>query len=168
MRTNYPQREGDWTIDEHAELIKLAASEQCFTASEIARQLGKSRGAVIGRISRKNVYWTRSNPNRPKNSRPVRIRPKNTGLAQKIFQKSNKKQLKTITGLVGDAIYAGNGMKFIDANTSNCLWPFGRNAEGWHLCCGKPSVVGVYCLDHAQIAFQRKTHHTKSLGGVHG
>lgn len=161
---NYGQSNA-WTIDEEKKLTELCQHSHLYTASEMAEVLGKSRHAVIAKIRRKNIHWTNTrkpaDPNKPKrvfsgknvNYSIERKERNGIGIAQKIFQKSKK--FHAPSGLIGDALWAGNGIRVIDLSNYQCRWPAKDSEMGDKQFCGLPVCEATpYCLDHARAAFQ--------------
>src|SRR5262250_3239805 len=144
-----------WT-SERIELLK-----RCFHAgvscSQIAREIGVTRNAVIGKMNRLGL-------SRPKDvigrqlermrARPAR--PKTPSL--NIFSRHEM----LIAALPGPqphaediAIHNGRGCTLLELSQGKCRWPISNPGAEDFCFCGNEPVKGLpYCLGHARIAYR--------------
>jgi GcrA cell cycle regulator len=154
----------------HAERVDLL--KRCFesglTCSEIAREIGVTRNAVIGKLSRLGLSRPReviAKPlrraaalARPKVPRPRRLtRPPANILAQREMLKNAFAVADSIP--VEDPVIPidnGRGCTLLELGERKCRWPI--NDPGSHdFCfCGNEPVSGFpYCPGHARMAYRR-------------
>jgi GcrA cell cycle regulator len=160
-----------WT-SERIELVKscLHAGLSC---GQIAREIGVSRNAVIGKINRLGLSRPRdvigsqleqryaARPARAKTARTWR--PKHPRL--NIFA-----QHETLMGAFPRPqpraedipIYNGRGCTLLELSQRKCRWPI-SNPGGCF--CGNEPVKGLpYCLGHARIAYRSVGRRRSSAG----
>ncbi len=150
---------------ERVELLK-----RCFDAglscSQIARKIGVTRNAVIGKVSRlglsrpNNVIVSRLRARRgagPARSKtPSTWRPRRSRL-------NIAAQQQTLTAAFGEPppcaedipIYKGRGCTLLELDQGNCRWPINTpGAEGFCFCGNEPVQGLPYCPGHARMAYR--------------
>ena len=152
-----------WTDDRVGALKKLWLEGQ--SASQIAKQLGGgvTRNAVIGKVHRLGLSG-RAAPSQPARTvaatfRTARPRPAPAAPAQ---QPSAPRRLEAvqpkpvepaapvpapIPDLPGTATVMTLGAHM-------CKWPIGDPSSSEFSFCGRRSSEGVYCVEHARVAYQ--------------
>ena len=147
-----------WTEDRVGALKKLWLEGQ--SASQIAKQLGGgvTRNAVIGKVHRLGLSG-RAAPSQPARAtfRPSRPRP-----AQPAQQPSAPRRIEAVQprpvaaapsvpapmpDLPGTATVMTLGAHM-------CKWPIGDPSSNEFSFCGRRSSEGVYCVEHARVAYQ--------------
>lgn len=111
-----------WT-DEKIKKLKKLWQKGCSTV-EIAKELGISKNAVVGKVHRLELE-----------ARPSPIKKK----AKKVVEHNSSKQ--QFTGLM-------------DLKINSCRWPIGDpEEEGFHFCGKEASTGKPYCPEHCKIAY---------------
>ena len=146
-----------WTEDRVGSLKKLWLEGQ--SASQIAKQLGGgvTRNAVIGKVHRLGLSG-RAAPSQPARTtfRPARPRP--TPAAQPSAPRRIEAALPRPTApvvptpapipdLPGTATVMTLGAHM-------CKWPIGDPSSREFSFCGRRASEGVYCVEHARVAYQ--------------
>jgi GcrA cell cycle regulator len=153
-----------WT-SERIELLKrrLHAGLSC---GQIAREIGVTRNAVIGKVNRlglsrpKDVIGRQleqrraARPARPKTPRTWRPkRPRRNIFAQHemlmaAFPRPQARAEEDIS------IYNGCGCTLFELSQMKCRWPISNPGAKDFCFCGNEPVKGLpYCLGHARIAY---------------
>jgi GcrA cell cycle regulator len=136
-----------WTPHRIAELKRLV--EAGHTCSQIAGEIGVSRNAVIGKISRLGLT-------RP----PGETGPRRQPGAQERARRSLHRVLKLMRAAVeppaeDPPTSEGPRTSLFELSPQNCRWPFGSPGADDFGFCGNEPVAGLpYCPRHARIAYQ--------------
>ncbi len=154
-----------WT-DERVALLKKLWTEG-HSASQIASQLGGvTRNAVIGKVHRLGLSG-RATPSRPVKKPPRLARPKPP--RQKVAAQvavADPKAAPVRTAAVAQAekdaaahlppaiLEDGSTASILNIRDSMCKWPIGDPADASFAFCGRKAEGGVYCAEHAKVAFQ--------------
>ena len=146
-----------WTEDRVGALKKLWLEGQ--SASQIAKQLGGgvTRNAVIGKVHRLGLSG-RAAPSQPARAtfRPARPRPAQPTQAPSAPRRIEAVQPRTVPApsvpapmpdLPGTATVMTLGAHM-------CKWPIGDPSSNEFSFCGRRSSEGVYCVEHARVAYQ--------------
>jgi len=143
-----------WT-DERVELLK-SHFEAGLSCSEIAADIGVSRNAVIGKLSRLNLTRGRTGDER---------RPERKALAAARGRKAMPRlQYEMLAAIYGETEFASKPEPIDDANrcsllelTDNrCRWPISTPGAEDFCFCGNASPDGQsYCLGHSRLAYRR-------------
>jgi GcrA cell cycle regulator len=162
-----------WT-SERIELVKrcLHAGLSC---GQIAREIGVSRNAVIGKITRlglsrpKDVIGSQLEQRhaarlaRPKTARTWRPKhPRLNIFAQHVLMGALPRPQPRAEDI---PIYNGRGCTLFELSQRKCRWPI-SNPGGEDFCfCGNEPVEGLpYCLGHARIAYRSVGRRCSSAG----
>jgi GcrA cell cycle regulator len=136
-----------WTPDRVAALKRL--HEAGLTCSEMAREIGVTRNAVIGKISRLGL-------SRPQGEAPPRREPR----AQ---AKPRRSQPRILRLLRAEAFSPaedepnddGQRTSLFELSPQNCRWPIGSpGADDFGFCGNEPVAGFPYCPRHARMAYQ--------------
>jgi len=137
-----------WTI-ERVELLKshFAAGLSC---REIANEIGVSRNAVIGKLSRLNL--TREKTLKPRRDDAGRSRPKSVPrlqyrLLRKLFAEAEP---------VGEnePILSEQHCSLLELSKERCRWPISHPGEKDFCFCGNQPLEGMpYCPGHTRLAY---------------
>ena len=146
-----------WTEDRVGALKKLWLEGQ--SASQIAKQLGGgvTRNAVIGKVHRLGLSG-RAAPSQPARAtfRPSRPRPAQPTQAPSAPRRIEAVQPRAVStpsvpapmpDLPGTATVMTLGAHM-------CKWPIGDPSSNEFSFCGRRSSEGVYCVEHARVAYQ--------------
>src|SRR5688572_26219162 len=141
-----------WTEERVATLRKLWA--EGLSASQIAKQLGSvTRNAVIGKVHRLGLAG-RATPSRPA-KRPVRVaRPRVIGPTAPRLRPASSLPMVVIPDLEPLRFADGKAASVLTLNESMCKYPIGDPNDADFAFCGRGSVCGPYCQDHARLAYQ--------------
>jgi GcrA cell cycle regulator len=163
-----------WT-SERIELLKhcLHAGLSC---GQIAREIGVTRNAVIGKINRlglsrpKDVIGRQleqrhaARPARPKTARTWR--PKRPHLNIFAQHEMLMGAFPTPQPRAEDIpIYNGRGCTLLELSERKCRWPISNPGVEDFCFCGNEPIKGLpYCLGHARIAYQSLARRRSSAG----
>ncbi|MBX9803387.1 MAG: GcrA family cell cycle regulator [Caulobacteraceae bacterium] len=147
-----------WTEDRVGALKKLWLEGQ--SASQIAKQLGGgvTRNAVIGKVHRLGLSG-RAAPSQPARAtfRPARPRP----AAQPTQAPSAPRRIEAVQPRVAAAPSVPAPMPDLPGTATvmtlgahMCKWPIGDPSSNEFSFCGRRSSEGVYCVEHARVAYQ--------------
>jgi GcrA cell cycle regulator len=149
-----PANEPTWTI-ERVELLK-----KCFEAGlscrQIAGDIGVSRNAVIGKLSRLNLRRD-TRPDRPprpprKDASAKRSRPQTMSRL--------RYQLRILCAeptpaAEGEPIHNGHCCSLIELSDERCRWPISTPGAADFCFCGNLPVEGLpYCPGHTRLAYR--------------
>ena len=134
----------EWSDARIADLACLVA--EGLTSGEIARKMGITRGAVMGKIRRQGIRLA-TEP-----TRGVRAAP-----PKPIAKPDVKKKI------TGDNFFPpgppplsmrlGAGPAILALRINDCRWPSGDpSGEDFHFCCKPSRLNEPYCLEHATLA----------------
>jgi GcrA cell cycle regulator len=147
-----------WTEDRVGALKKLWLEGQ--SASQIAKQLGGgvTRNAVIGKVHRLGLSG-RAAPSQPARATYRPTRPRVAAPAQpsppRRIEAAQPRPLVAaptppqppIPDLPGTATVLTLGAHM-------CKWPIGDPSSQEFSFCGRRASEGVYCIEHARVAYQ--------------
>ena len=116
-----------WTSDKIKQLTKLWNKGK--STVEIARELGISKNAVVGKVHRLGLDARPS---------PIRVPKTIVPIPAKSTQKSHQKEK----------------ISLLDLKINSCRWPYGEpGTDDFHFC-GKDAQTGKpYCPEHCKIAY---------------
>src|ERR1700676_521055 len=148
-----PANEPTWT-DERVELLKsrFAAGLSC---REIAGDLGVSRNAVIGKLSRLNL--TRENG---RGARPATPEDARKGRRPKAVPRLQYQMLKALYGEPQPAaddepIPNGHCCSLLELSEQRCRWPISTPGLADFCFCGNTPLEGLpYCAGHTRLAYR--------------
>jgi GcrA cell cycle regulator len=135
----------EWTDDKVDTLKRLWAAN--LSQAEIAAELGVTRNAIAGKISR--LKLTRSPSTRqPRKPSPPRPKRPNPALAW-----ANRPKPEP---LPPEPKFNGQGVQLVDLTNATCRWPFGSVGTDDFCFCGVPTADFVgnrpYCREHTNLA----------------
>ncbi|MCP3465976.1 GcrA family cell cycle regulator [Bradyrhizobium sp. CCGUVB23] len=145
-----PTSAATWTV-ERIELLK-SHFHAGLSCREIAADIGVSRNAVIGKLSRLNL--TRG----PK--REERSADKSTARALRTLRRLQYELLSTIdieaeTPLAHVPIDEANRCSLMELTENRCRWPISTPGADDFCFCGNASPDGQsYCTGHARLAYR--------------
>jgi GcrA cell cycle regulator len=147
-----PANQPTWT-DERVELLK-----SCFAAGlscrNIAYEIGVSRNAVIGKLSRLNL--TRENGRDA--PRPAR-RNAAKGQRPKAVPRLQYRMLKALYGdpqpAADEPIHNGHCCSLLELSEERCRWPISTPGAADFCFCGNTPLEGLpYCAGHHRLAYR--------------
>jgi GcrA cell cycle regulator len=148
---------------------RIEELKRCFHAglscSQIANEIGVTRNAVIGKLTRLGLTRPRdlsrrqlaqrraarlAHPKLPRVARPRRPR-------LDIFAQHEMLMVAFPTQATADVpIYNGRGVTLLELGQGKCRWPISEPGAADFCYCGNMPVEGLpYCLGHARIAYRR-------------
>jgi GcrA cell cycle regulator len=133
-----------WTA-ERVEQLK-SRFDAGLSCEEIAREIGVSRNAVIGKLNR--LRLSRFNTATPRQRQPKPMAP----FTQHQILKALRAGPRAAEEL---PIHNGSRCSLVELSEGKCRWPISDpGAEDFGFCGGQ-SVEGLpYCAAHARIAYQ--------------
>jgi GcrA cell cycle regulator len=134
--------ETTWTM----ERIALLKDRICagFSCGQIARELGVSRNAVIGKTNRLGL------------SKEAGLRK--NALLKTVTQRMILRALwaKSQSALLGLSGESAKACSLFELQQWHCRWPVGDPSSEDFGFCGNIRIAGLpYCADHARIAYRR-------------
>jgi GcrA cell cycle regulator len=147
-----------WTEDRVGALKKLWLEGQ--SASQIAKQLGGgvTRNAVIGKVHRLGLSG-RATPSQPARAattfRPARARtaPAAQPSAPRRIEAAQPRLVAPTPALPSVQELPGTAT-VMTLGAHMCKWPIGDPSSPEFSFCGRRASEGVYCVEHARVAFQ--------------
>lgn len=145
-----PANEPTWTT-ERIELLKshFAAGLSC---REIANEIGVSRNAVIGKLSRLSL------------TREKKIEVRRDGARKGRSRSVPRLQYRILRRLFAEAspfedgqttIHSEQHCSLLELSEERCRWPINSPGEEGFCFCGNRPIEGVpYCPGHARLAYQ--------------
>lgn len=148
--TSSPTSSATWT-DERIELLKRHF-EAGLSCREIAADIGVSRNAVIGKLSRLNLTRGRTMGDRKVQDRaPARARA---------VPRLQYEMLATIYGESDAPVVAGpideaNRCSLLELAENRCRWPISTPGQEDFCFCGNAAPDGQsYCAGHSRLAYR--------------
>jgi GcrA cell cycle regulator len=140
-----------WTTERIA-LLKNRI-EAGFSRGQIAREMGMSRNAVIGKANRLGLFGVKG-PVRQLDPSAKIARPRKV-TQRRILQALRANLQLAFTEVVGDC---ANRCSLLELQQWHCRWPISDpGAEGFGFC-GDNAVKGLpYCATHARMAYRPGT-----------
>ena len=138
---------GGWTDDAVETLARLWRAGD-LSAAIIARRLGVTRNAVLGKIHRLGLSTPRATRSTPKPPRPRRPRPVRFSTAPPA--PTPKRPPSGALAETGPGLVA----RFEDLPRGACHWPVGDPKAPDFAFCGRPAGTGPYCAAHAAVAYR--------------
>lgn len=144
-----------WSQDDDNGLVELAASG--MSASQIAKELGVTRNAVIGRASRMGVQIGASRPQAGKKSEKsgiVKRKPAvvKSGGGYRVSARIEIERPDEGAALAFTPICAP--VTINQLSDAVCRFPVSTNSPAQMYCGAEPSPRRVYCAYHAAICYQ--------------
>ena len=147
-----PAKETTWT-DERLELLKrhFAAG---LTCREIAGDIGVSRNAVIGKLSRLNLTREKTGDT-PRPARKDRDAPK--GHRRGSVPRLQYRILQAVYAepLPAEPIATAHCCSLLELSEERCRWPISTPGAEDFRFCGNTPVEGLpYCPGHTRLAYR--------------
>jgi GcrA cell cycle regulator len=141
-----------WTT-ERVELLKghFAAGLSC---SQIANEIGVSRNAVIGKLSRLNLTREKKPMPRREGTRSDRARsvPRlQYRILRKLFSEAEAAPVEDSQ----NTIHSEQHCSLLELSEERCRWPINSPGEEDFCFCGNQPLGGLpYCAGHSRLAYQ--------------
>ena len=147
-----PANAPTWT-EERIELLK-SHFEAGLTCREIAGEIGVSRNAVIGKLSRLNLTRDKAMIRRaPRERMPPRQNAQNRCQGSSISCSGRSMP----SGARGhdEPIDDGHGCSLLELSEERCRWPISTpGAEDFYFCGNMPVEGLPYCTGHTRLAYR--------------
>jgi GcrA cell cycle regulator len=148
-----------WT-SERVEQLK-----SCFDAglscSQIAREIGVTRNAVIGKMNRLGLSRPKdliaNLPKRQRAARSVRARAWRPDIWGRDEDAADQTLIVAGAGpqAAAEAIPRGPGCSLLDLSQGKCRWPISEPGAEDFCYCGNAAIEGLpYCPGHARMAYR--------------
>jgi GcrA cell cycle regulator len=139
-----------WTT-ERVDLLK-SCLEAGLSCGQIAREIGVTRNAVIGKIHRLGL--SRGRPTAGQAERPGTPTRRSATLLRRRIMRSVYADAPTPA--VEDPAAGAVHCSLLDLATGRCRWPINDPGSENFCFCGNHAVAGLsYCAGHARIAYRR-------------
>lgn len=153
-----------WT-DERVDVLKKLWLDG-LSASQIAKQLGGvTRNAVIGKVHRLGLSG-RAAPSQP--ARPVFKAPRPARPAATTVPSAPRRVAEPVAATAPVAspapvaaapthimrVEEPGSATVLTLGAHMCKWPIGDPSSDEFTFCGRRASEGVYCVDHARVAYQ--------------
>ena len=143
-----------WNDENTAEAKRLWL--EGLSAAQVARRIGASRNAVIGKVTRLGLTTSNRQRASAPNAEARRTRPKlNPKPILKIagngtvFERSEAREPRVTTTFREGP----GGLRIIDPGFGGCRWPLNGEGAEVRFCCARPVDGQPYCADHARDAY---------------
>lgn len=149
-----------WTEDRVGALKKLWLEGQ--SASQIAKQLGGgvTRNAVIGKVHRLGLSG-RAAPSQPARAtfktarpRPAAAAPTQAPSAPRRIEAVQPRAAQPVAPTPAQAPELPGTATVLTLGAHMCKWPIGDPSSREFSFCGRRASEGVYCVEHARVAYQ--------------
>jgi GcrA cell cycle regulator len=149
--TSHPTSHPTWTT-ERLDLLR-SGFEAGLSCREIAVQIGVTRNAVIGKLSRLKLARNTGGVARPAKQESVqRRRPRGRQKLRQII-------LKGLSGeqayWIEEPIHNGHTCSLMELTNATCRWPISTPGLADFCFCGNPPIEGLpYCAGHSRMAYR--------------
>ncbi len=147
-----PANERTWTA-ERLELLKNRF-EAGLSCRQIADDIGVSRNAVIGKLSRLNLTREKTgDPQRPARKRAAKgQRP---GTAPRLHQMLKELYGEPQPAADDEPIHNGHCCSLLELSEERCRWPISTPGAADFCFCGNTPLEGLpYCAGHTRLAYR--------------
>jgi len=141
-----------WT-DERLGLLKIHF-EAGLSCSQIAAEIGVSRNAVIGKLSRLNLARDKAG-NQPLVRKSTAKRPRQESIPRPRLQLLRALQAQPQPTVDDKPIHNGHCCSLFELSDERCRWPISTPGAADFCFCGNPPVEGLpYCAGHSRLAYR--------------
>jgi GcrA cell cycle regulator len=121
-----------------------------LSAREIAREIGVSRNAVIGKISRLKLNTANGGCSAGSSAPKLQRRPTQNKILRAL-------RAEVHPGGEEIPVHDGQRCSLLELTEQHCRWPIGSATDVHFWFCGNKRVEGLpYCPGHARMAYQSK------------
>ena len=140
-----------WTTDRIEALkVHFAAGLSC---REIANEIGVSRNAVIGKISRLSLTRDKGVMRVTKNEPAGTKRPRGAQRLRQILLKSFAVEAEPV--IEDGSIHNGHTCSLFELSKETCRWPISTPGQADFCFCGNTPIEGMpYCAGHSRLAYR--------------
>ena len=149
-----PANEPTWTA-ERVELLKIHFAAG-LTCREIADDIGVSRNAVIGKLSRLNLTREKAGDARRPARKDAAKRPRPRSRATASIPAAARKYTPSRRAAADDEpIHNAHRCSLLDLSEERCRWPISTPGAADFCFCGNPPIKGLpYCAGHTRLAYR--------------
>jgi GcrA cell cycle regulator len=141
-----------WTT-ERLHLLKIHF-EAGLSCSQIAAEIGVSRNAVIGKLSRLNLARDKAG-NQPLVRKSTAKRPRQGSAPRPRLQLLRALQAQRLPAVDDEPIHNGHCCSLFELSDERCRWPISTPGAADFCFCGNPPVEGLpYCAGHSRLAYR--------------
>ena len=148
-----------WTNESVEELRRLW--DKGLTASEIAKKLGVTKNAIVGKVHRLCLK-ARPSPIKTKDEEMKQVQET---VAQEVVVEAEIVEDIPVEEKVSETDSTsistsndGNKLKLVDLDSHTCRWPLGDPRDDDFGFCGKKVRAGqTYCDEHSAMAYVKAT-----------
>jgi GcrA cell cycle regulator len=140
-----------WTTD-RVEALKIHF-QAGLSCREIANEIGVSRNAVIGKISRLNLSRDKDGMRVARKETACVKRPRGAQKLRQILLKSFPTESKPV--IEDEPIHNGHTCSLFELSKETCRWPISTPGQADFCFCGNPPIEGMpYCPGHSRLAYR--------------
>jgi GcrA cell cycle regulator len=141
-----------WTAERLA-LLKIHF-EAGLSCSQIGAEIGVSRNAVIGKLSRLNLARDKAG-NRPLVRKSAAKRPREPSVPRPRLQLLRALHAAPLPAADSEPIHNGHCCSLFELSDDRCRWPISTPGADDFCFCGNPPVEGLpYCAGHSRLAYR--------------
>lgn len=144
-----------WTDESVEELRRLW--DKGLTANEIAKKLGVTKNAIVGKVHR---LCLKARPSPIKTKGEETAAPKSTvkkNVVTEIIEETNDTIAEQISETVVETPVVkddGSRIRLVELDSHTCRWPLGDPRDEDFGFCGKKVRAGqTYCDEHSTVAY---------------
>ena len=147
-----------WTTERVQQLHKCVTAG--LTCSEIATEIGVTRNAVIGKISRLGLSTGRRPGEVPARMRAARRAPsqragRRSRMADVLRTLFSAAPTISVATVEPPAVESALRCSLLDLNAGGCRWPLGEPGKAGFGFCGSDAIARFsYCAGHMRIAYR--------------
>lgn len=142
-----------WTT-ERLERLKRGF-EAGLSCREIAADIGVSRNAVIGKLSRLNLTREQSADARPPARKDATEGKRRESRPRQQYRLLQALYAGTPPDACDDPIPNAHCCSLMELDTARCRWPINAPGDADFCFCGNTPVAGLpYCPGHSRLAYQ--------------
>lgn len=154
------RNDATWTTE------RVDALRQYFAAGlscgQIAREIGVTRNAVIGKMNRMGLTRPRDLLVRPMRERPARPKSPMREIWQRERRAGVSDQQRMLVAAYPEPpvpeeipIRNGRGLSLLELGSDGCRWPISApGAQDFCFCGSEPAKGLPYCVGHARLAYR--------------
>jgi GcrA cell cycle regulator len=147
-----PANNPTWT-DERVELLK-SHFEAGLSCRQIADDIGVSRNAVIGKLSRLNLTRKKSGESR-RPARKAGAKGHRPGTAPRLRCRIRIALYTEPESADDEPVHNGHCCSLLELNDARCRWPISTPGADDFCFCGNPPLDGLpYCAGHTRLAYR--------------
>jgi len=142
-----------WTNESVEQLRKMWS--EGLTANEIAKKLGVTKNAIVGKVHRLCLK-ARPSPIKSKDNvvETTVVQPETEIVSEEIYEDELIGQSVELPQVSEQKVCKGNNVKLVDLDSHTCRWPLGDPRDDDFCFCGKKVRSGqTYCDEHSAVAY---------------